>query len=353
MNAPHNQRGMALLTILLLVVSITIMAGAMLASQKIVIRRSALLFTQDQMQADLRAGSVLARTLIRADSELNQTDSPADVWAQPISDYPLGAHRVSVQVRDESSRFNINNLYHDGQADTAALAVFERLLQQLDIDPELATVVLDYQDFDSQVYKDTADEQAIYLANVASSNGGTVANVIANQPFIDITELQALPMMDDASFARLQPYISAVPYYVPININTASPELLAALTDGADATALATLMQPATRPVFESVDMLWSQPMFAGMNEEARKALTPLLSVESSAFMALITVSEADSAASSARQRFATVLLAKQKPAQPVAGMVTGMNAPSANDDEAVRVVSMVSHRMWAFRPPF
>ena len=39
----HSQRGVALLTILLLVVSITVVAGAMLASQKIAIRRSGLL----------------------------------------------------------------------------------------------------------------------------------------------------------------------------------------------------------------------------------------------------------------------------------------------------------------------
>ena len=35
----HSQRGVALLTILLLVVSITVVAGAMLASQKIAIRQ--------------------------------------------------------------------------------------------------------------------------------------------------------------------------------------------------------------------------------------------------------------------------------------------------------------------------
>ncbi|GAA0312428.1 type II secretion system minor pseudopilin GspK [Psychrobacter aestuarii] len=347
MNAPSHQRGMALLTVLLLVVSITVVAGAMLASQKIVIRRSALVFTQDQMQADIQTGTVLAQTLIRADSELNQTDSATDAWAQPINDYPLGEHRIGVQIRDESSRFNINNLYHDGQADTAALAVLERLLQQLDIDPELATVILDYQDPDSQVHNDSADEQAIYQA---ASSTGSVNSMITNQSFAHITELQSLPMMDDASFARLQPFISAVPYYVPININTASPELLAALVAGGEPSALMTLMQPATRPVFESVDMLWSQPLFVGVNDENKKALASLLSVESSAFMVLINVREAGSRDANTRQRFATVLLAKQKPAQQGAGINgAGTNA----SDERARVVSVVSQRLWAFRPLF
>lgn len=60
-----SQRGVALLTILLLVVSITVVAGAMLASQKIAIRRSGLLFDQNQLKdkAVLVAPKYLAHCL--------------------------------------------------------------------------------------------------------------------------------------------------------------------------------------------------------------------------------------------------------------------------------------------------
>ncbi|KKL12914.1 hypothetical protein LCGC14_2530990, partial [marine sediment metagenome] len=49
-------------TILLLVVSITVVAGSMLASQKIAIRRSGLLFDQNQLLQDIDAGHQLAVT---------------------------------------------------------------------------------------------------------------------------------------------------------------------------------------------------------------------------------------------------------------------------------------------------
>ena len=83
----HSQRGVALLTILLLVGSITVVAGAMLASQKIAIRRSGLLFDQNQLSQDLNAGQQLAITMIRADDKLNDTDSEQDIWAQPLPPY--------------------------------------------------------------------------------------------------------------------------------------------------------------------------------------------------------------------------------------------------------------------------
>ena len=76
----HSQRGVALLTILLLVVSITVVAGAMLASQKIAIRRSGLLFEQNQLLQDIDAGQQMAVTLIRADDTLNDTDSEQEIF---------------------------------------------------------------------------------------------------------------------------------------------------------------------------------------------------------------------------------------------------------------------------------
>ena len=80
----NSQRGVALLTVLLLVVSITVVAGAMLASQKVAIRRSGVLFDHDQLLQDIHAGQQVAVTRIRADNQLNDTDSLQDIWAQPM-----------------------------------------------------------------------------------------------------------------------------------------------------------------------------------------------------------------------------------------------------------------------------
>lgn len=148
----HSQRGVALLTVLLLVVSITVVAGSMLASQKIAIRRSGLLFNQDQLLQAIDGGQQLAITILRADNKLNKTDSMQDIWAQPLPPFSLGSYSISAELRDEASRFNINNLYHDGATDSEALTVFQRLLTQLNLEPEIAIAVLDWQDTDGVKY---------------------------------------------------------------------------------------------------------------------------------------------------------------------------------------------------------
>lgn len=346
-----SQRGVALLTILLLVVSITVVAGAMLASQKIAIRRSGLLFDQNQLLQDINAGQQLAVTLIRADAKLNNTDSAQDIWAQPIPPYTLGGHSIGIELRDESSRFNINNLYHNGAVDTAALAVFQRLLTQLNLEPDIATAVVDYQDADSEVYEDGGDESVVYAQQ---SNRGADQN-LPNQALLSIDQLAEVKGVNAQVLAALRPYITAVPYYLPININTASPVLLAALVEGASSQQMQSIAELRAKQAFSSIDDVWQLPALSSVKEEERKALTPLLAVDSQAFMALITASD-NATVGQARQRFATVIISKTA-ADGDAENNTNNNENSSDannaDNKKPKEVRVLTQRLWAFRPIF
>ena len=354
-----SQRGVALLTILLLVVSITVVAGAMLASQKIVIRRSGLLFNQDQLLQGINAGQQLALTVIRADNQLNDTDSAQDVWAQPLAPYTMGRHSVTTELRDEASRFNINNLYHDGAVDTAALAVFQRLLNQLNLEPDIAIAVLDWQDADSEVYNDGGDESVVYAQqdNIADKK-------LPNQPFISIEQLAEVRGISAEVLATLRPYITAVPYFLPINVNTASPVLLAALVEEATTEQMQTLIKLREQQVLSAIDELWQLPPLSALNTEQRQALTPLLAVESQAFMALITATDS-SPDEAPRQRFATVLISKVSISKLSHSSESngdinnngnnGNDRSNSADSDAnkPKVIKVVSQRLWAFRPSF
>ena len=355
-----SQRGVALLTILLLVVSITVVAGAMLASQKIAIRRSGLLFDQNQLLQDINAGQQLAVTLIRADAKLNNTDSAQDIWAQPIPPYTLGGHSIGIELRDEGSRFNINNLYHNGAVDTAALAVFQRLLTKLNLEPDIAVAVLDYQDADSEVYQDGGDENVVYAQQ--SNRGADTA--LPNQALLSIDQLAEVKGVDAQVLATLRPYITAVPYYLPININTASPVLLAALVEGASSQQMQSIVELRAKQVFGSVDDVWQLPVLSSVKEEERKALTPLLAVDSQAFMALITASD-NATVGQARQRFATVIISKTAADGYIAnssdnnGNKNSSDANNANgntnnaDNNKPKEVRVLTQRLWAFKPIF
>lgn len=343
----NSQRGVALLTILLLVVSITVVAGAMLASQKVAIRRSGLLFDQNQLLQDIDAGQQLAVTMIRADSKLNDTDSEQDIWAQPIPPYALANHSVSVEIRDEASRFNLNNLYWNGSVDTAALEVFQRLLTQLNLEPDIAIAVLDWQDTDSEVYLDGGDESAVYTQQLNRSVDGA----LPNQPFVSVDQLQEVRGVSAEVLATLRPYLTAVPYYLPININTASPALLAALIDGASSQQMQGIVDTRSKQALTSIDELWQLPILSGLDEKQRAALTPLLAVDSQAFMALITASD-NATVGQARQRFATVLIGKN-----AANDSQTSNDTSGSSSDVIsgkpKEVKVVTQRLWAFRPSF
>ena len=355
-----SQRGVALLTILLLVVSITVVAGAMLASQKIAIRRSGLLFDQNQLLQDINAGQQLAVTLIRADAKLNDTDSEQDIWAQPIPPYTLGGHSIGIELRDEGSRFNINNLYHNGAVDTAALAVFQRLLTQLNLEPDTAVAILDYQDADSEVYQDGGDENVVYAQQ--SNRGADTA--LPNQALLSIDQLAEVKGVDAQVLATLRPYITAVPYYLPININTASPVLFAALVEGASSQQMQSIIELRAKQAFSSVDDVWQLPVLSSVKAEQRKALTPLLAVDSQAFMALITASD-NATVGQARQRFATVIISKTAADGDAAnssdnnGNKNSSDANNANgntnnaDNKKPKEVRVLTQRLWAFRPIF
>ena len=358
----RSQQGVALLTVLLLVVSITVVAGSMLASQKIAIRRSSLLFDQDKLLHAIDAGEQLALTIIRADHKLNDTDSSQDIWAQPLPPYSLGNYSISAELRDEASRFNINNLYHDGAVDSAALSVFERLLTQLNLAPEIAIAVLDWQDQDSEVYKDGGDEQTVY-----GKQGSIAKSRLANQPFITIEQLAEVRGVDAEVLASLRPYLSALPYYLPINVNTASPILLASLVDGATSEQMQPLVEQRDQQVVANIDDLWQMPPLNTLSAEQQQALAPLLAVDSGAFMALISATDTGSSGNvNAKQRFATVLISSREGdnanannaadnTNNAAGNNTNNtnNNNTSNQTKGAKEVKIVSQRLWAFRPSF
>ena len=56
----------------------------------------------------------------------------------------------------------------------------------------------------------------------------------ANRPMIDIDELALVRGFDTRVRARLSPFIAALPGSTAVNVNTAPPEVLAALVEGLD-----------------------------------------------------------------------------------------------------------------------
>lgn len=215
----NAQQGMALLTVLLLVVAIVVVAGSMLASQKLSIRQTSLVLDNNQNRQNLQSGLVIAKSIIEQEQQTNDHDGMEDAWAKPMPSIELGGQRLQIHLNDASGRFNLNNLYQDGQVNDLAYASLKSLLSNLGLETNIAREVLDFQDTDASVYGDGGDEQVVY------ADGGN----FANQPFVSIEQLLALPSMDMVSYQRLRPFVSVSPKFLPINVNTADPLLISAV----------------------------------------------------------------------------------------------------------------------------
>lgn len=324
----HGQQGMALLTILLLVVAITIVAGSMLANQKVMIREFELTKGQGQLREYALAGEAMATNVIAQDSQVNQVDSLTDAWAKPIAEQTMNQAKVNIKIDDDASRFNINNLYHDGKVDDTALAFFQALLQANGLSPNIAMAVLDWQDPDSDTRAEGGAEAAYY-----QSTGKKMAMGIANQPFISVNELQQVRGMDSEALQKLAPYLTAVPYYLPININTVKPELLSILVNlpteangnhpqgsnssdsddtpqsGQDTSAASNVA--ATHQIddmaiinwanarennlpVQNLTQLWAVPSFAQIDERNKARIAKLLSTQSQSFHVVVSVKSDD-----------------------------------------------------------
>jgi general secretion pathway protein K len=85
-------------------------------------------------------------------------------------------------------------------------------------------------------------EDAVYAAR-------SIPGVAANAPVVRVAELAAVSGVTLASLATVAPFLAALPAATPLNVNTASPEVLAAVFgDAGNDTAAAIVAARARRP---------------------------------------------------------------------------------------------------------
>lgn len=226
MRRATGQRGVALITALLIVALATALAAAAMWDFNLDRRRTESLLFSDQaamfaMGAESWAGRILSDDL--ADGPV---DHPGEIWATDIPPLPVEGGSVDGALVDLDGRFNVNNLVDvNGATDPEALRQFQRLLEVLEVDPRLAAMTADWIDRDIEPNFPDGAEDPVYLGQVPPHRA-------PNMPVTTTSELVALPEMDRDSYARLEPHIAALPAGNVLNINTATAPVLASLAEG-------------------------------------------------------------------------------------------------------------------------
>jgi general secretion pathway protein K len=219
------QRGIALVT------AVMIVAIAAAIAAKIAFAHQ-LWFRQMENVADRGATDLLRRGALHwasvallEDSAQNSTDHLGEAWAQGLPTLPVDGGAIKVSVEDAQSRFNLNNLVQNNLPSQLDFPVFQRLLVNLGLNPDLANALVDWIDTDSNVTSPGGAEDVDYLTLKTPYRA-------ANQPLASVDELRLVRGFDAKTVLTLLPYVTVLPPgHSTININTASPQLLAALAN--------------------------------------------------------------------------------------------------------------------------
>ncbi len=240
MTPRSRQRGVALITAILITALVSSVALSLAWDNALDMRRTMTLLYRDQaVQVALGAESWI-QSILRDDLAETDTDHLGEIWASELPGLPVQSDVVQGELfgamEDLQGRFNINNLIdQNGEVDELSLEQFRRLLIVLELDPRFAGITADWLDANQEAGFPDGAEDAIYT-------GFVPAYRTPNLPITHATELAALEGMDKQSFDILSPHIVALPGRTSINVNTATAAVLQSLDENLTASDVESLM---------------------------------------------------------------------------------------------------------------
>ena len=243
-----KQKGVALLAVMILVLAVTMILANIFYRHQIDVSQAAVSLHTDQALLIALSGEGWAQELLIEDGKQSQgspVDHYGEIWAQAMPLFPVEGGTLTGCISDLQSRINLNNFsrYAVGnklqdemnKPDQNGFAkTWLNLLELLQIpsSPAKVATITDWIDPDDNILSSWGAEQPDYESYDPPRR-------VANQPMTDVTELAAVSGYTVQEVQMLIPWITALPgagtsqlgasATTPININTASEEILLAL----------------------------------------------------------------------------------------------------------------------------
>lgn len=237
--AVHQQKGVALITALLIVALATVISVNIATHLQLDVRRTSNMLANEQaMQYVLAAENLLSIGLYE-DFQKNKIDyyndlddhqdaeSWADIWV-----FPFDNAQIKSQATDLQACFNLNSLVVAGAVDTVAQGRFRLLLSNASSAAKLALsgdpsqAVIDWiDDNNTDTIPDGAEDS--HYMNLEKPYR------TANAPMQSVSELRLVKGFEDNRlFQVIAPLVCAFGVPASINVNTAPEEVLNSLAAG-------------------------------------------------------------------------------------------------------------------------
>lgn len=295
----HRARGAALIIAMAVAALAATVAMAIAAEQQRWFAGVAARRDQVQAQSLALAGVQWTRAILFDDAGRGSIDYLGEPWALPLPPTPLENGSIEGRIVDAQGLLNLNNVDRAGSQGEAERARFTQLFTRLGISPAVLDALADWVDADSRARPNGAEDA--WYARQASPY------LAANAPLLRAGELAAVRGVDDATLARVLPYVTALPAGTALNVNTAPAAVLAAAVPGVAEGALTDLIAERVAQPFTSVtDFRNRLPQGAVIGDER------LYAVASSYFLVTVRARQGDTIAQ------ARALLRRSQGAWPV-----------------------------------
>jgi general secretion pathway protein K len=216
------ESGVALLTVLLVTALMTVLVLAMTWDRQLELRRTANLVESDQALLLTLGLEEWAGKILLGDTSLT-TDNLEENWALGLPPTPVEKGMVSGNIHDLQGRFNLNNLLDQDQAgQQRAEQQLGRLLEICGGDPLTVAAVADWLDDDTNTRSNGAEDREYLIREPPYRTG--------NRPMASPTELLLVSGISAAIYDCLAASITTLPGVTELNVNTASPLAIAALS---------------------------------------------------------------------------------------------------------------------------
>lgn len=252
-NRGSKQGGVALITVMLILALATILAVSMSSRQQLDIHRSANVINYEQAFQYVIGAESWGKQILKRDFEDNKIDSFNDDWATVLPPLPIEGGHMSGKIEDLQARFNLNNLVVGGKPQKLYIDRFKRLLRNLELNEDLSAVIIDWLDSNEEtVFSGAEDNEYLNLSPAYRT---------ANQALNDISELLLIKGIDFETYERLHPFICVLESDTPININTASAEVLSSIVKDITLEDAQSLVEDRNKENYKKLDDFLQQPL--------------------------------------------------------------------------------------------